>query len=135
MSVSTPTQEDFEELLLSCRYGDVEDIQQFVDKFGPDALAIARDDNGNTVLHMVAGNGHTGIVVAVLPRVDRAAPEREADMRKACNRRTRLSPPPASFIAPRRTQQRRVDTAALGGAEQPSPRRAEARAVPRGPGR
>ena len=63
MSLSTPTQDDLEELLLSCRYGDVDDIQQFVSKFGPDALATARDDNGNTVLHMVAGNGHTGIVV------------------------------------------------------------------------
>ena len=63
MSLSTPTQDDLEELLLSCRYGDVDDIQQVVSKFGPDALATARDDNGNTVLHMVAGNGHTGIVV------------------------------------------------------------------------
>ncbi|KAI0326064.1 cytoplasmic protein [Cubamyces sp. BRFM 1775] len=67
MSVSTPTQEDFEELLLACRYGDVEDIQQFVDKFGPDALALARDDNGNTVLHMVAGNGHTDALDYLLP--------------------------------------------------------------------
>lgn len=64
MSLATPTQEDLEELLLSCRYGDVEDIQQFVEKFGPDALATARDDNGNTVLHMVAGNGHTGTFFA-----------------------------------------------------------------------
>ncbi|KAI0645111.1 cytoplasmic protein [Trametes meyenii] len=57
-----PTSEDLEELLLSCRYGDVEDTQQFVDKFGPEALATARDDNGNTVLHMVSANGHTGSV-------------------------------------------------------------------------
>ncbi|CDO75964.1 hypothetical protein BN946_scf184888.g14 [Trametes cinnabarina] len=55
MSIALPTPEDVEELLLSCRYGDVEDIQQFVDKFGPDPLATARDDNGNTVLHMQQG--------------------------------------------------------------------------------
>ncbi|KAJ3004838.1 hypothetical protein NUW54_g4619 [Trametes sanguinea] len=67
MSLSTPTQEDLEELLLSCRYGDLEDIQQFVDKFGPDPLATARDDNGNTALHMVAGNGHTDALDYLLP--------------------------------------------------------------------
>ncbi|RDX43397.1 cytoplasmic protein [Lentinus brumalis] len=69
MSLATPTQEDLEELLLSCRYGDVEDIQQFVEKFGPDALATARDDNGNTILHMVAGNGHTEALDYLLPQV------------------------------------------------------------------
>ncbi|KAI0364955.1 ankyrin, partial [Pilatotrama ljubarskyi] len=67
MSLATPTQEDLEEILLSCRYGDLEDIQQFVDKFGSDALATARDDNGNTILHMVAGNGHTDALDYLLP--------------------------------------------------------------------
>ena len=61
MSLATPTPDDLDELLLSCRYGDTEDIQQFIDRFGPDALATAHDDAGNTVLHMVAGNGHTGM--------------------------------------------------------------------------
>ncbi|KAI0350604.1 ankyrin [Trametes cingulata] len=67
MSLAVPTQEDFEELLLSCRYGDLEDIQGFVDKFGQDALATAHDDNGNTVLHMVAANGHTDALDYLLP--------------------------------------------------------------------
>ena len=62
MSLSSPTPDDLEELLLSARYGDVDDIQQFVDKFGSDALTTARDDNGNSILHMVAGNGHTGTI-------------------------------------------------------------------------
>ncbi|KAI0669563.1 cytoplasmic protein [Trametes maxima] len=62
-----PTSEDIEELLLSSRYGDVEDIQQFVNKFGPEALATARDDNGNTVLHMVSANGHTDALDYLLP--------------------------------------------------------------------
>ncbi|RPD57948.1 cytoplasmic protein [Lentinus tigrinus ALCF2SS1-7] len=69
MSLAIPTQEYLEELLLSCRYGDVEDIQQFVEKFGPDVLATARDDNGNTILHMVAGNGHTEALEYLLPLV------------------------------------------------------------------
>lgn len=75
MSHPVPTAEDLEEILLSCRYGDLEDIQQFVDKFGADALATARDDAGNTILHMVAANGHTGSVTIVhlLPRLRRAA--------------------------------------------------------------
>lgn len=61
MSLSHPTEEDKEELLLSCRYGDLEDIQTFVNKFGPDPLNDVRDESGNCVLHMVAANGHTGM--------------------------------------------------------------------------
>lgn len=61
MSFSTPTDEDKDELLLSCRYGDLEDIQQFVEKFGPDSLNDIRDGGGNSVLHMVSANGHTGV--------------------------------------------------------------------------
>lgn len=56
----SPTEDEKDELLLSCRYGDLEDIQQFVKQFGQDAVAEVRDDNGNTVLHMAAGNGHEG---------------------------------------------------------------------------
>ncbi|KAI0828052.1 cytoplasmic protein [Trametes gibbosa] len=69
MSLAVPLPEDFEELLLSCRYGDLEDIHQFVDRFGPDVFASARDDAGNTVLHMVAGNGHTDALDYLLPLV------------------------------------------------------------------
>lgn len=55
-----PTSDDKDELLLSCRYGDLEDIQQFVEKFGQDVVSQVRDDNDNTVLHMTAANGHEG---------------------------------------------------------------------------
>ena len=65
MSLATPTADDLDDLLLSCRYGDTEDIQAFLARFGPDPLAAARDHAGHTVLHMVAGNGHTGIVAAL----------------------------------------------------------------------
>ncbi|PCH36588.1 ankyrin [Wolfiporia cocos MD-104 SS10] len=69
MSVSTPTAEDLDELFISCRYGDLEDIQQFVDRFGADHLNEIRDDNGNTVLHMVCANGHTEVLEYLLPKV------------------------------------------------------------------
>ncbi|KAI0343626.1 cytoplasmic protein [Trametopsis cervina] len=59
MSLAVPTNEEKEDVLLACRYGDVEDIEQFVAKFGPDPLNDIRDDRGNTVLHMVCANGHT----------------------------------------------------------------------------
>jgi hypothetical protein len=56
----TPTGNDKDELLLSCRYGDLEDVQHFVNRFGMEAISKVRDDNENTVLHMAAGNGHEG---------------------------------------------------------------------------
>jgi ankyrin repeat protein len=56
----SPTDSDQDELLLSCRYGDLEDIQRFVDQFGQDPVAQVADNSGNTVLHMAAGNGHQG---------------------------------------------------------------------------
>ena len=60
MAQRTPTDDEKEDILLSARYGELEDVQQFLDLFGPEALAGIRDENGNTVLHMVCGNGHTG---------------------------------------------------------------------------
>lgn len=55
-----PTTDEQEEFLLSCRYGDLDDVKQFVAQFGVEAAAEVRDDNGNTALHMLCGNGHTG---------------------------------------------------------------------------
>lgn len=60
MSLTVPSPDDVDDIFLSCRYGDVEDIQQFVDRFGQDLLNEIRDDNGNTVLHMACANGHAG---------------------------------------------------------------------------
>lgn len=61
---ATPTSEELEEVLLACRYGepitDLEEVVEFVRKFGAEALAAARDHRGNTVLHMSGGNGHLG---------------------------------------------------------------------------
>jgi ankyrin repeat protein len=56
--MSKPGEEDNEDLLLSCRYGDLDDIKEYVNKFGSEPLSVVRDDNGNTILHMACANGH-----------------------------------------------------------------------------
>lgn len=55
-----PTDDDKDNVLSSCRYGDLDELQDYVKKFGPDSLAEVRDANGNSILHMVCGNGHIG---------------------------------------------------------------------------
>jgi ankyrin repeat protein len=60
MSRLQPSNEENEDLLLACRYGDRDDVQQFVNKFGSAPLSSVRDENGSSILHMVAANGHTG---------------------------------------------------------------------------
>ena len=56
----SPTGEDVEEFLLSCRYGELEEVQVFAELYGWPAVISARDERGNTALHMVCGNGHLG---------------------------------------------------------------------------
>ncbi|KAF8845910.1 cytoplasmic protein [Paxillus ammoniavirescens] len=58
-----------EDLLLSCRYGDLSDVQDFITKFGAAAAADVQDDNGNTILHMTCANGHTDVLEYLLPSV------------------------------------------------------------------
>lgn len=58
--MAAPNDEEKEDLLLACRYGDLQDVQQFVAQFGAETLACIQDDNANTVLHMACGNGHLG---------------------------------------------------------------------------
>jgi ankyrin repeat protein len=55
-----PSDDEIEDAILSARYGDVDDLTVFVSTFGADALADARDGNGNSALHMAAANGHIG---------------------------------------------------------------------------
>ena len=52
--------DDKQDLLLSCRYGELDEVQRFVGTHGANSLGDARDENGNTVLHMACGNGHEG---------------------------------------------------------------------------
>ncbi|WVF68513.1 hypothetical protein IAT40_003280 [Kwoniella sp. CBS 6097] len=67
MSRPTPTAEEVEEILLSARYGELNEIKEFVDKFGAESLGSARDERGNTVLHMCCGNGHLEVLNYLLP--------------------------------------------------------------------
>ena len=55
-----PTPEEVEDFLLSCRYGEVEEVKQFGEQYGWDEVVKARDERGNTALHMCCGNGHVG---------------------------------------------------------------------------
>jgi uncharacterized protein len=52
--------DDKEDLLLSCRYGELDQVQRFVGTYGSGSLGDVKDENGNTVLHMACGNGHEG---------------------------------------------------------------------------
>ena len=60
VQVMTPTSDEQEVLLLSARYGEIDDVKAFTDKYGATALADARDESGNTILHMTCANGHEG---------------------------------------------------------------------------
>lgn len=55
---AVPTDDEKEDVLFSCRYGELEGVQGFVSNFGSEILASIQDDNGNNVLHMASGNGH-----------------------------------------------------------------------------
>lgn len=65
MNTMVPTDDEKDDLLISCRYGDLDDVQDFVNKFGQESLAAIQDDNANTILHMVCGNGHLGEPLSV----------------------------------------------------------------------
>lgn len=57
--MAAPTQDELDDFLLSCRFGELEEVRDFLAKH-PSALGTARDARGNTALHMACGNGHTG---------------------------------------------------------------------------
>ncbi|KAI0301764.1 ankyrin repeat-containing domain protein, partial [Multifurca ochricompacta] len=61
--------DDTEDLILSCRYGDIDDVKSFIDRFGTDFIGQVRDDHGNTLLHMASANGHTELLNILLPIV------------------------------------------------------------------
>ncbi len=60
LGMSTPAPEEVGDFLLSCRYGEVNEVKLFAEQYGWEVIAAARDDRGNTALHMCCGNGHTG---------------------------------------------------------------------------
>lgn len=62
-ALPTPSKDELDELLLCARYGDdsdLDDIKTFVAKYGDKWLAEAKDDRGNTCLHLAGANGHEG---------------------------------------------------------------------------
>ncbi|KAH9994211.1 hypothetical protein BJV77DRAFT_1101335, partial [Russula vinacea] len=61
--------DNVEDLILSCRYGDLDDVKSFIDCFGTVPVGEARDENGNNVLHMASANGHTELLDILLPIV------------------------------------------------------------------
>ncbi|KAF8963628.1 cytoplasmic protein [Flammula alnicola] len=61
---SVLSDDDKDDLLLACRYGDLEDVQTFVKQHGSSSLPDIRDDNGNSILHMVCANGHLASLLA-----------------------------------------------------------------------
>ncbi|ESK95673.1 cytoplasmic protein [Moniliophthora roreri MCA 2997] len=65
----SPTDEEKDDLLLSCRYGELEDVQAFVQKYGEEPLSSIRDENSNTILHMICGNGHDDILDFILSKI------------------------------------------------------------------
>ncbi|THG99956.1 hypothetical protein EW145_g7162 [Phellinidium pouzarii] len=65
-AIPGPTIDEQEDVMLACRYGDIDDVREFVEKYGVDALAAVRSDNGNSVLHMVCGNGHEDLLAYLL---------------------------------------------------------------------
>ncbi|KAH8916871.1 ankyrin [Atractiella rhizophila] len=65
-TTASPSTEDLDELLLSCRYGDLEDIKSFVSKFGVEYLSSAKDERENTCLHYASANGHEDVVEYLL---------------------------------------------------------------------
>ncbi|KAL7419133.1 ankyrin repeat-containing protein [Cryptotrichosporon argae] len=63
------TQEELEDVVLSARYGEVDEIKAFAEQHGWDALVGARDERGNTVLHMACGNGHADVLELVVAHI------------------------------------------------------------------
>ena len=56
-----PSQEEVDDVLLSCRFGELAELRQFVDSFGPEAFVEGvKDERGTTGLHYICGNGHLG---------------------------------------------------------------------------
>jgi uncharacterized protein len=57
----TMSEEEEEDFLLSCRYGELDEVKRYIQKFGRDRLLSISDENGSNCLHMSAGNGHDGV--------------------------------------------------------------------------
>ncbi|KNE99302.1 hypothetical protein PSTG_07420 [Puccinia striiformis f. sp. tritici PST-78] len=68
---TSPSSEELEDLILSCRYGDLDDVREFVARFGSSALDDYTDEHGNSCLHMAAANGHEDVVEYLLTNLSK----------------------------------------------------------------
>jgi hypothetical protein len=125
MPAAAASVEETEEFLLSCRYGELDEVRQYVDTHGPDAIVSARDNRGNTALHMCCANGHVG----KCPPAYVCTPGAEQNRHNT----TPPPPPPFGFFAGDKRQW--IAAITLGDHEQPRCRREGARGAARGAGR
>ncbi|KAF9047514.1 ankyrin repeat-containing domain protein [Panaeolus papilionaceus] len=63
----SPTDDEKDEIFLACRYGDIDDVKEFISKYNTQLLADLRDENKNSVLHMICANGHLDLLKHLLP--------------------------------------------------------------------
>ncbi|EST07122.1 Ankyrin repeat-containing domain protein [Kalmanozyma brasiliensis GHG001] len=68
------TSDQIDDLLLSARYGDLEDLEStlspLLSSSSPsDLLASIKNDSANTLLHYASANGHLEIVTYLLPHI------------------------------------------------------------------
>ncbi|KAF7294071.1 Ankyrin repeat-containing protein P16F5.05c [Mycena kentingensis (nom. inval.)] len=108
-----PSPDEQDDFLLSCRYGDLDDVQQFIAAHGAAAAAEIQDDNGNTPLHMLAGNGHKGLYTPAPP-----PSAFQANVFSVIEILTYLlPPPPRTLFCPPRAKRLKINPAALGRAQ------------------
>lgn len=56
-----PSSDELEDVLLSCRYGELPELQTFIETFGVGIFVEGvKDERGTTGLHYICGNGHQG---------------------------------------------------------------------------
>ena len=66
---TTPTQDELADFLMSCRFDEGEDVRAFLKTYAVEGLTAAKDERGNTALHMACGNGHLGESCLLLTRL------------------------------------------------------------------
>lgn len=115
LALPTPSADELAELLQCARYGeadDLVDLQKFVERYGASWLAEAKDDRGNTCLHMAGGNGHVGTSRSASLAARRKSSNASTFSRLALTfplsliRYRNLPPPPPSSLRPHHPQQR-----------------------------
>ena len=57
---------DQEEVIFAARLNEVEEVEEAVKEYGVDAVLSARDERGNSMLHMVSANNHLELLKKVV---------------------------------------------------------------------